>query len=275
MDKALLVGINKYPGNALNGCVNDIMDMAHFLVASRGFPQANIRLIVDGRATTRGIEERLRWLVAGARAGDRLFFHFSGHGTLFPKRSSSGRLVALQPAICPVDFDWSEQKAITSDIFHEIFASVPAGVEFVWVSDSCHSGDLEEDKPLALSMDPDVAGAFPIQARAFPMPADIQWAIQTAKGLNIAPSAAAPMNVALISGCQSNQTSADAYINGRYNGACTYYLLQELRRGVVEPLPTLVANMNAALRTARYEQIPGVEGASDIQSRAFLASLHA
>ena len=32
-NKALLVGINKYPDprNELRGCVNDILDMAHFI----------------------------------------------------------------------------------------------------------------------------------------------------------------------------------------------------------------------------------------------------
>ena len=27
MNRALLVGINKYPGQPLNGCVNDVQDM--------------------------------------------------------------------------------------------------------------------------------------------------------------------------------------------------------------------------------------------------------
>jgi hypothetical protein len=54
MNRAFLVGINAYPGNSLNGCVNDITDMAQFLVERCGFQHADIRLLTDGRATPSG-----------------------------------------------------------------------------------------------------------------------------------------------------------------------------------------------------------------------------
>ena len=37
MNKALLVGINAYPGNELEGCVNDVMDMRDFLKSKCGY----------------------------------------------------------------------------------------------------------------------------------------------------------------------------------------------------------------------------------------------
>ena len=37
MNRALLVGINKYPSSPLNGCINDIQDMADFLVGKCKF----------------------------------------------------------------------------------------------------------------------------------------------------------------------------------------------------------------------------------------------
>ena len=45
-NKALLVGINKYPDprNELRGCVNDILDMEHFIAeANKVYPKKNIK----------------------------------------------------------------------------------------------------------------------------------------------------------------------------------------------------------------------------------------
>ena len=170
MNRALLVGINSYPSAPLRGCVNDVVDMAQFLVASCGFTDADIRLLVDDRATTEAIRERLTWLVNGARAGDRLFFHYSGHGTILPLRSSTGNVTEQHDAICPVDFDFTPEHALTDDDFKEIFVGVPSDVEFNWLSDSCHSGDLTK------------ALFAPNQrSKSFPMPADIAWRLRTAR----------------------------------------------------------------------------------------------
>jgi len=80
MNKALLVGINKYPGNELNGCVNDVQEMAGFLTTKCNFAHGDIRLLTDARATTQSIRERLNWLLDGLKPGDRAFFQYSGHG---------------------------------------------------------------------------------------------------------------------------------------------------------------------------------------------------
>ena len=52
MDRALLVGINAYPGAPLAGCLNDVTDMATFLTSKSGFAADSIRLLTDSRATT-------------------------------------------------------------------------------------------------------------------------------------------------------------------------------------------------------------------------------
>lgn len=104
MDKALLVGINSYPTAPLRGCVNDVVDAAKFISEKCGFSSQNVRLLTDDRATTQAIIDRLNWLVDGAKAGDRLYFHYSGHGAQMATRDHAGELDGLDEVICPPEF---------------------------------------------------------------------------------------------------------------------------------------------------------------------------
>src|SRR6476646_4921163 len=106
MKRALLIGINEYLSQPqLNGCVNDITDMAEYLVEKHGFASEDIRLLSDTRATADAIRERLDWLVHGVSPGDTVLLHYSGHGTLFPVREAAGNVNAVRGAIGPVGFD--------------------------------------------------------------------------------------------------------------------------------------------------------------------------
>ncbi len=267
MNRALLVGINEYPDpeNHLSGCVNDVQDMAQFLVEKCGFKKADIRLLVDKRATTAGIRERLGWLLNGLRSGDRVVFHFSGHGAQMPTRNASGEVDRLDEVICPWDFDWTDPHVIRDKEFARLFAEVPEGVSFVWVSDSCHSGNLT--RALRKPNDP--------KEKNFFVPADIAWRIQTALEKGIQPAGLGKdtlKNVALIPGCKDNQTSADAFFGGRPNGALTYFLLQELGspNGLRNSLKDGVGNVAKALKKAHFTQIPIPEGSSRLIAKAFL-----
>ena len=265
MNRALLVGINKYPSQPLNGCVNDVEDMAKFLVSACGFAEDDIRLLVDERATTAGIVERLGWLLTGLRSGDRVLFQYSGHGVQLPTRNPQGEVDQLDEAICPVDFDWTDAHAIRDKDFNKIFSAIPKGVEFIWVSDSCHSGDLWRTMAK-----PKVA------VKTLIPPADINWRIQTALRKNIAPlgfeRSAKALNLALISGCRSDQTSADAFFE-KPNGALTYFLLQHLKEGngLSLPLATIVEQVQTALKRNGFEQEPQLDGDDEINARPFLS----
>lgn len=269
MDRALLVGINAYPGAPLAGCVNDVTDMAAFLTAKCGFAADSIRLLTDERATTAGILERLNWLLGGLTVGDRVMFHYSGHGTQVAQRDGSGSVNSLDDAICPVDFDWTEPHMILGKQFKQLFAGVPQGVEFVWVSDSCHSGDLDR-------MLPRPGGSTAVQRFLVP-PADLAWRAITAIENKIAPTdfvhATDGLNLALVSACKSDQTAADARFGGRPNGALTYYLLQTLNapKSLAKPLTAVVSAVRAALKKAHYAQEPQMAGAQATMGRAFLA----
>lgn len=75
----------------------------------------------------------------------------------------------------------------------------------------------------------------------------------------------------LISGCRDNQTSADAWINGRYQGAMTYYLAETLMDHQFNvSYRSLVAEMNSKLINRRYTQEPQLEGSAVLLDGRFL-----
>jgi hypothetical protein len=261
-NKAFLCGINAYPGAPLAGCLNDVSDMATFLNTKCGFPSSGIRLLSDKRATTAAILSRLAWLVQGAAPGDKLFFLFSGHGAQVATRDSVTEEVdGLDEVICPYGFDWSDPHMIRDNDFERIFSTVPDGVQFIWVSDSCHSGSLEKEMPAMGQTKRD---------KGFPTPVDIAWRSKVAVDLGHAPKKSAP-NLALISGCKSNQTSADARFAGRANGALTYYLLKALSSsgGLSLPLTTIIQMVQGDLKKTGYSQVPQLEGNLGLMQRSF------
>ena len=259
MNRALLVGINTYPDAPLSGCVNDVVDMANLVTKKCGFDPANVRILTDARATTQAIRERLRWLVSGLKAGDRVLFHYSGHGAQVPTRNPSGEVDGLDEVICPVDFDW-DHNMVRDKEFDRIFQVIPKGVTAMWISDSCHSGDLSRDMPLGKR-----------KARRMIAPPDIAWRFVGARHKGITRTAMTIPNIALLSGCRSDQTSADAVFKGRANGALTFYLLQTFQAGwLTKPLPEVLETVRLNLRKANFDQVPQLEGSRLLTERPFL-----
>jgi len=83
--KALFVGINYYGTSAqLSGCINDIKNVSELVCARYGFK--NCLYLTDEnpdplmKPTYNNIINGMKWLVRGAKSGDSLFFHYSGHG---------------------------------------------------------------------------------------------------------------------------------------------------------------------------------------------------
>lgn len=268
-DKALLVGVNTYPDAPLAGCVNDVIDMAQYLTEEHGFKPVSIRLLTDKRATTAAILSRLAWLVRGARSGDRLVFHFSGHGTQVADRNGD-EIDGMDEVICPVDFDWDAVHMITDDKFNELFKALPTGVKFAWISDCCHSGTLTRDF-FAPSSGAKTKLKKNVRNRYLTPPVDHAWRHQVVKSDQKAITSIQPtgLNVAFVSGCRDNQTSADAEFKGRPNGALTYFLLQALRKQKNAPIAQIVDTTRLSLKRNGYSQVPQADG--QLVQSAFLA----
>ena len=79
---ALLVGINQYKNDPLNGCVNDVIMQEMLLIHRFGFNPKDIVILTDKQATRQGILEAFEeHLIQQAKPGDVAVFHYSGHGS--------------------------------------------------------------------------------------------------------------------------------------------------------------------------------------------------
>jgi len=269
-NKALLVGINAYPNpnNNLRGCVNDILDMEYFIASkNKVYAKENIKTLSDSKATKKGILEHLNWLLLGASAGDQILFHYSGHGAQLPSKGHAFEKDGLDEIICPYDFSDADavKSAITEKEFAKIFATIPKGVHFVWISDSCHSEDLSRKQAITECLTFDA----PSDTRFRRFNHEPEQGVSTpVASLSAEPI---PLHGALLSGCASHQLSADAFINNRFNGAFTHYLIKNLSQyGQDASMQDIVKYVNMDLMDNDYDQNPQSEGL--LRTEKFFAS---
>jgi hypothetical protein len=263
--KALCIGINNYPGTHmdLNGCVNDANDWAETL-ATRGF---SVSKLLDAQATKAAMLAAMGNLIGKASKNDSLVITFSGHGTYQPD-TDGDELDGLDEALCPYDLQ-TNGAALIDDEIKTLFATRKPGVRIVLLTDSCHSGTVNRAAKAEPSAD--------TRPRFMPMG---NWLPDKLLPKNragklaetvLAPAGASPLLAAysralgdlLLAGCKEgpNNFSYDAKINGRYNGAFTYYALKALKS--LKPEATYADWHKAIIKylpSANYPQSPQIVG---------------
>lgn len=154
----LLVGICDYPtpvdasgkplknaegaivDNDLRGAVNDVNSLKDVLTTSFGVKTENIRMLTDKAASSDNLIREFKWLLSSAKAGDQIFFGFSGHGASIPVDGS-------------VEADGKEEVLVLGDdslIPDDLFGTLKdeiakAGINATYYFDSCHSGGMSRD----------------------------------------------------------------------------------------------------------------------------------
>lgn len=273
--KALLVGINDYPGtqNDLQGCVNDITNIYDILVKYFSFLPADIVMLSNSRARKSAIVDGLKSMLGSGKEGDTLVFHYSGHGSQVPDMEGD-EPDGKDEVICPYDFDWSDG-FIKDDDMASLITGMRKGVRLEVILDSCHSGTgtreiILDRSSLAVArpsgMDAVSLWNSPqcIRPRFLAPPPDVALRADEIFGRELPLRRIArgdPMNHALWAACRSDQYSADAEIGGRPAGAFTYYFCRHVRdtQGKVtrEQLLKLV---RASLKHEGFSQVPQLEG---------------
>ncbi|MBE9129320.1 MULTISPECIES: caspase family protein [unclassified Coleofasciculus] len=247
---ALLVGINNYSSQPLQGCVNDVELQRHLLIYRFGFNPKDIYTLTDEQATRQGILDAFEeYLIKQAKPGDVVVYHYSGHGSRVldpdPIAFESGSRNQLNGTFVPVDSalpdGYPNQGGVVEDIMgHTLFLLMSAlpTENFTAILDSCFSGAATR-KFRVRARD----GGSNIQIS--PLEKDYQekwlsrlgWSREefvrryqegVAKGVVIAST-------------NLDQFAADARLNGFYAGAFTYLLTQYLWRQDSTPERTIAS----------------------------------
>jgi len=266
LDRVVLIGIN-YVGTsaALNGCINDISLIKEHLRSSLGCTESNTEMRILSEVnhdskflpTRTNIIDALKWLVAGAKAGSRLFFHYSGHGSYVQDKTGE-EVDRRDETLCPLDYRTAG--IITDDELRSLIVDpLPEGAKLWVISDSCHSGsvvDLRQSYHLTMT---DAVNEYQIITnKQYPK----------SRG-----------QVVLLSGCRDDQFSADAWISQekKYMGALTYSFLEsikELKKTDKEvTYKRLMKHLLLKMKGGGYTQIPQISSGQflDLNSKVEIA----
>jgi len=252
---AVLIGINKYDPSLnadLNGCVNDVENMYKLLTETYGFPHDNVRLLTDYRATSDMMIERINWLLEHNVPGDELVLHYSGHGSQVRDRDGDELNDYMDEILCPTDLDWDDP--FTDDKVSWLFANKADGVFLTFICDSCHSGSMTRTGTAFSGPE-----EKPDKPRYIQPPLDIK-SREGAKELDVQKVGYGSLNHVLISGCRDDQTSADAYIDGKWQGAMTASLIQAIKNNPYRDWSKIHAGVISILNTNSYTQRPQLSG---------------
>ncbi len=278
--KALLCGINAYSKQPLRGCVNDVQSLRDLLVHQFDFRPEDIHLLRDAEGVKSRVRKEWQWLTAGAAPGDTLVFHFSGHGSNVRDQNgdeNDGR----DEITCLYDMDFDNPNTyILDDEWYEWVRQVRRDANLIIVKDTCHSGGSSRAmavrdsrgmvhemlvSPSQTSRSLGSEGPVPetqVSVNRFLIPPDLGLdGSRAVMSRAVKPSKlrrAADLNLNLMA-CQETQTAADAYINGIFQGAFTYYLCQALQAHPDLDSQSLIKAVAASLKSG-YEQVPVHEG---------------
>jgi len=241
---ALVVGIN-YIGatNQLNGCINDANSINELLIYNKF---QNIKLLTDNtseKPTKNNIINNFTNLLINANSGDVVFFSYSGHG-YYTKDNNNNESTGYDQMIVASDLNY-----IIDDDFKQIInKNLKSNVTLIALFDSCFSGSVLDLK--------------------------YQY-LDSLNNNNFTENSAETDtigNVIMISGCSDIQTSEDASINGKNQGALTWSFLETCKSQSNISWKQLLISMRDLLKNNGFTQIPQLSSGKfiDINTNIFI-----
>lgn len=231
---ALVIGIN-YTGmdGELNGCINDTKKIINFLKVRCGYLDQNIILLTDeteNKPTKQNIIKAIVNFVyrANTQKFKELWFSYSGHGTYTWNYGGDREADYKDEALVPLDYKTAG--LILDDYLNQkLVRLLPKDAKLFSIIDACHSGTS----------------------------LDLPFIYRTQSGIEEHGHEEDIVDVCKISGCRDNQTSADAYINKKYQGALTFTFIKTLEDFRYNMTPKqIISRMQNYIKQNGYSQIP-------------------
>ena len=234
--KALIVGINYLTTpSQLYGCINDASNLQNHLTTKYNLNANNVCVLTDYtlvKPTRQVILKKYKDLLINAKSGEKLFFTYSGHGS-YRTDVNNDEKDNKDELLITID-----QQSISDDELKLIInENLPDDVTLFILFDCCHSGTLMDLKYNYL------CGNDAVQINES--------------------SSETKSNVFLISGCFDSQTSSDAFIDNKYQGALTWSFLKVITEHTNLTWNDLLINMRNLLKP-NYSQIPQLSSGKPI-----------
>ena len=136
---ALIIGISRYADPATPSLPGARIDKesATQMAQAMQVPTSNIKYLQDDQATGNSIRAALQELTDKVQDGDRVFIHYSGHGTRYNDPAAGGCVEAL------LAYDGGSSGMITNREMASMLKTITNKTDKLFVMyDACHSGGL-------------------------------------------------------------------------------------------------------------------------------------
>lgn len=132
MKRALLIGINNYPGNELKGCIEDIKQVKAAIEKNGdGSPNFDVMMMPDVQ-TSAEVMENIQRLFSGD--GEAALLYFSGHGYV---NDTGAEIVMPQDIATPGQYYTGIQMRTIMDVVNNSKVR-----NKIVILDCCHSGNM-------------------------------------------------------------------------------------------------------------------------------------
>lgn len=136
---ALIIGVGTYEDPLVPPLPGTKLDKvsATQIAQAMQVPDGNIQYLHDSQATVSNIRTALNNLTDRVQDGDRVFIHYSGHGTRYKDPQAGGCVEALLP------YDGMSKGMISNTEMASLLAQITQKTDKLFVMyDACHSGGL-------------------------------------------------------------------------------------------------------------------------------------